>query len=190
MQTIIQGKEIETKYSVKVLRDDNGKIKSKPELVKEDKIVKWSDLFEVDGQIGSNSNTIWHSINISETESVIVQEQIYRADLNKMVAHTNKVINEIPINKTEAEIEFDKSLVEYNHTVIGNNEKMLAYCKLNNLDVDTVNIEDLKKVLGTNETGKLDNGWMYPSSTAIAKMVESVPDTIISAITYGRITSI
>jgi hypothetical protein len=158
MQTVIQGKEIETTYSVKVLRDDEGKIKSKPELVTEEKIIKWTDLFKVDGVIPYNSGTNstyafrlgYPSINISETEEVNVISQIYRVDLNILQLHTDKVVVDTSINKEEAETNLKTALAEYNRTVIEADEKMLAYCKLNNLDVETANIDDLKKVFGLN----------------------------------------
>jgi len=156
MQTVIQGKEIETTYSVKVLRDDAGKIKSKPELITAEKIIKWTDLFPaIDGEVkyNSTSSTSWltfhttNKINISADEEVEIVDQIYRADINTLQLHTNKVVVDTPMNKTESETELKIVLAEYNRTVIESDEKMSAYCKLNGLDIETVDIDDLKKVL-------------------------------------------
>jgi len=155
MQTIIQGKEIETTYSVKAVRNEQGVLTKKPELVKESKIVKWDNLFDpIDGKIEYNSNTFFsfhNHINISEDETVAIEEEIYRADINKVMVHTDKVVREKEINKTEAENEFKKVMAEYNHTIIDNNSKMKAYCNVNKIDVDTVDIDDLKKICGEDD---------------------------------------
>jgi len=197
MQTTIQGKEIETTYSVKVLRDDNGKIKSKPELVKEEKIVKWTNLFPaIDGEVkyNSTSSTSWFSwgnekkINISEDEEVEIVGQVFRADINTLYLHSDKVIIETPINKDESEIKFNKAMAEYNRTVIENNNKMSAYCKLNNLDVETVNIDDLEKVLGLDViTIKVKDEWNYPIKSGILTGLDTY--ATCSSITSGTIVS-
>ena len=181
MQTVIQGKEIENTYSVKVLRDDNGKIKSKPELVTEEKIIKWTDLFPaIDGEIKYNSASTgswltisaYNKINISADEEVKVIGQIYRADNNTLQLHTDKVVADTPINKTEAEKELKTVLAEYNRTVIEGNDKMSAYCKLNNLDVETVDIDDLKKVLGLEN----NNTWSFHNADGLVNYFSSAID--------------
>lgn len=187
MQTVIQGKEIETTYSVKVLRDDEGKIKIKPELVTEEKIIKWTDLFPaIDGEVkyNSNSSSSWltisayNRINISADEEVKVVGQVYRADINTLQLHTEKVVVDTPINKTEAETELKTALAEYNRTVIENDEKMLAYCKLNNLNVETVDIDDLKKVLGLEN----NNTWTFRNTDEMVNYISSSIDLTSHAV--------
>jgi hypothetical protein len=150
MKTAIQGKEIETTYSVKAVRNEKGVLTKKPELVKESKVVKWDNLFDpIDGKIEYNTLHLfepYHYINISEDEKVKVDEQIYRADINALILHTNKVVSEKEINKTESEKEFKKVMAEYNHLIVDNNSKMKAYCNVNKIDIDTVDIDDLKKI--------------------------------------------
>lgn len=159
MQTIIQGKEIETTYSVKVVRNENGILTKKPELVKESKVVKWDNMFNpIDGEIEYNTSRFFggNRINISESENVKVEEQIYRADINKLMVHTDKVIREKEISKTESEKEFKKVMAEYNHLIVDNNSKMKAYCNVNKIDVDTVDIDDLKKICEDKNSTSMD----------------------------------
>jgi hypothetical protein len=154
MQTIIQGKEIETTYSVKAVRNEHGILTKKPELVKESKVVKWDNLFDpIDGKIEYNTPYFCSRnryINISENEDVKVERQIYRADINSLIIHTDKVINEKEINKTKAENELQTVMAEYNHLIIDNDFQMKAYCNVNKIDVNTVDIDDLKKICGKN----------------------------------------
>lgn len=157
MQTAIQGKEIETTYSVKTVRNERGVLTKKPELVKESKVVKWDNLFvPIDGKIATNTvhtdlshfNFFSSTVNISENEEVVIEGQIYRADIDTVMLHTGKVVSEKEINKAESETEFKKVIAEYNHTVVDNNPKMKAYCNVNKIDIDTVDIDDLKKICG------------------------------------------
>ena len=159
MQTIIQGKEIETTYSVKVVRNENGVLTKKPELVKESKVIKWDNLFvPIDGNIEYNTRIFFGSnhINISEDEEVAIEGQIYRADINTVMLHTNKVVSEKEINKTESEKEFKKVMAEYNHLIVDNNSKMKAYCNVNKIDIDTVDIDDLKKIFEDKNSTSMD----------------------------------
>lgn len=119
--------------------------------MKESKVVKWDNLLNpIDGEIKFNSISFYYDfhlcINISENETVAIEEEIHRADINKVMVHTNKVVREKEINKAEAENEFKKVMTEYNHTVIDNDSKMKAYCNVNKIDIDTVDIDDLEKI--------------------------------------------
>lgn len=162
MQTIIQGKEIETTYSVKTVRNENGVLIKKPELVKTSKVVRWNNLLNpIDGDIRLNNSPVSFNshfcINISENETVSIEEEIYRADINKVMVHTDKVVREKEINKTEAENEFKKVMAEYNHSVIDNDSKMKAYCNVNKIDIDTVDIDDLKRICGNEGSANMDS---------------------------------
>ncbi len=41
-------------------------------------------------------------------------------------------------------------MAEYNHLIIDNDFQMKAYCNVNKIDVNTVDIDDLKKICGKN----------------------------------------
>lgn len=161
MQTVIQGKEIETTYSVKAVRNKNGVLTKKPKLVKKSKVVKWDNLFDpIDGKIEYNNihnNDQFQyrkSINISEDEEVLIEGQIYRVDIDSLMLHTSKVIHEKKINKVESEEELKTVMTEYNHLIIDNNPKMKAYCNSNKIDIDTVNIDDIETLFNDKGYGK------------------------------------
>ncbi len=151
MKTVIQGKEIETTYSVVAFRNKDGVLIRKPFIHDESKVVKWTNLFDpIDGKIEYNNihnNDQFQyrkSVNISEDEEVLIEGQIYRADINSLMIHTDKIISEKEIHKTKAEEELKTVMTEYNHLIIDNNPKMKAYCNSNKIDIDTVNIDDIE----------------------------------------------
>lgn len=187
MQTIIQGKEIETTYSVKTVRNENGVLIKKPELVKTSKVVRWDNLLNpIDGDIRLNNSPVSFNshfcINISENETVSIEEEIYRADINKVMVHTDKVVREKEINKTEAEKELKVAMAEYNHLIIDNNSKMKAYCNVNKIDVDTVNIDDLEKVCG-DTLQKMEWSWTQEIKKALALSQHAIDELDDSACT-------
>lgn len=147
----IQGKHITHNYEVKYERDDKGELKYKPSLTVKD-TEAYETILIVDGEIGQNSSKFWgfystHRINISESESVVVEEKIYRADLHEYMIHTDKVLSEKDVNKEEAEALLSKLSSEYNELMIERDEKLVAYCHVHKLDPEDTDYEELKKIV-------------------------------------------
>lgn len=147
----IQGKHITHNYEVKYERDDKGELKYKPILTVND-TETYETILIVDGEIGQNSNNFWKlytmpTINISESESVVVDEKIYRADLHEYMIHTDKVLSEKDVNKENAAALLSKLSSEYNQLMIERDEKLVAYCHVHKLDPEDTDYEELKKIV-------------------------------------------
>ena len=164
----IQGKCITHRCEIKEERDcETGKFKSRPKLITHDDVV-WKTLekedgneFVVDGDIGvsskrirDNNNRIWNvidistRINLSETEEVVVEEKIYRADLHAYMVHTDKVIEEKDYEYNKyTERNYKDAMREYNAQMIEADEKLKAYCAVHKLDTEETDYDELKKVV-------------------------------------------
>lgn len=190
MKSIIQGKNVEQVYSVEVKKDDNGKFLSKPKIVIEENIT-WEDILEVDGEIKFNSKrspfnsfVCGNEINLSTEDKVSVLEQVYRADLNVIMIHTDKILEEYSTNYYEAESELKDLLADYNEQMIMDDEKLDAYCDVHKLKLRETDVNELKKIV----YGVNDNTTIYFMSQ------ELVPNTItnminsVSAYNSGDIT--
>ena len=73
-------------------------------LTRETKVKEWTELCSYEGEPRYNSNwvfRIYKTVNISEYETVDIENEIFRADLNEMHLHTNKIVEERDINKEE-----------------------------------------------------------------------------------------
>lgn len=164
IKSYIQGKHITHTYEIKEHKDeDTGKFKSKPELVTHDNIT-WKTLqkvsgaeFIVDGEIGQTSRKatypyglfdMSHRINISETEEVCVEDQIYRADLHAYMVHTDKVLSEEDeIGSEDIKWKYGNLVCQYNRQMIENDEKLSAYCKVHGLTIANTDYDELKKIV-------------------------------------------
>lgn len=161
MKTVVQGKKITNKWSVdtgKEKRIINGEEREifvkKPSLTKEEEI-EWADICEYDERPQYSYNnplSLVRSIDLSENESVCVEEEIFRADLVEYLQRVNKVIEEIDENKEESETELQMLVAEFNKTAIENNMEMLNYCKLHKLTPGETDAEELYKLLHPDES--------------------------------------
>lgn len=158
IKSYIQGKYITHRYKIKENRDnDTGKFKCKPELTTKDEIT-WADLLVVNGDIGKTSRKLGsypfvlfdtsHRINISETEEVCVEDKIYRADLHAYMVHTDKVIHEEDAACSEdIKHRYNVLVSEYNMQMIADDKKLTAYCGVYNLNPETTDYDELKKIV-------------------------------------------
>ena len=163
MRTIIQGKKVRTTYSVvnkaELIREEPGKkrvvFKAKPKLKDETKVVGWETIKEFDEEINLNikkyvdyflDNRIGE-ISLSESEIVGVIEKIFRIDLGAYVLHLDKILNEEIVNELEAKAVLKSQLMLYNKTMIESNERLAAYCKINKLNPEETDVNDLFKIV-------------------------------------------
>lgn len=149
MRTVILGKKIENLYGVnnnqKTIDDGNGVLKTiytaKPTLNKVSTEKEWVEICSFDGAPRYNSecgNVFFafnskHKINISENESVSIDNEIFRADLNELHLRTDKVVEEIDIDKWEADANLSEQIVAFNEAMITSNEKLKSYCDVHKL---------------------------------------------------------
>lgn len=160
MKSYLQEKVLTRTYSVVEKRDENGIFTAKPTMIKNTDVVYRTMKrpcgadFVIEGMIGENKHnysfatwTLKHTINISETESVCVNEQIYRADMNAYMVHTDKIGEEHDIDKEKCEARLAELLAEYNKYNIEKDEKLVSYCKVHGLDPAKTDFEELKKIV-------------------------------------------
>lgn len=156
----IQGQNIEHIYSVEYKRNDkDGKLTEKPRLNITNKI-KYENLKRADnhknlivyGEIGRNKKNdllslYTHVINVSEEESVTVLEEIFRADLNAYIVHTNKIVSEKDIFKEESTEFFNKLISEYNEMKISEDKELSTYCKVHKLIPSDTDYDELVSIV-------------------------------------------
>lgn len=160
MKSYLQEKVLTRTYSVVEKRDENGIFTAKPTMIKNTDVVyrtmkrPCGEDFVIEGMIGENKrNDLFvlcspkHTINISETESVCVDKQIYRADMNAYMVHTDKIGEEHDIDKEKCEAKLAELLAEYNKYNIEKDEKLVSYCKVHGLDPAKTDFEELKKIV-------------------------------------------
>lgn len=156
MKSVVLGKVIENVYSVdtkqKTITDEHGEEKkvytAKPVLKKEPKVKEWKEICSFDGEPRYNcEHDSWsikwtiaaydgqsHCLNVSKDEKVAVKEEIFRADLNELHLHTDKVLEEIDVNKEGANYEYEAHVEQFNKMMITSNKMMQDYCDLHGLD--------------------------------------------------------
>ena len=163
MKTKVLGQIVTNKYSVdnkrKEIKDSTGESKmiyeAKPKLKKESKI-EWTEICGFEGNPRYNSNpknSVWSSsvfckaINISEDEEVLINEEIFRADLNELHLRTNKILKEIDLNKDEMEIALNEGMKIFNKEMIETDEKLKSYCVLHKLSLEETDCMELFKLV-------------------------------------------
>lgn len=159
MQTVLFG---QNKFITKLIEKNKKKIElngkevevftAKPELIYDEKLT-WEEMYRWDGEPHFNSNyryvyPLKDEINISENEVVGVIEKIFRADLNELHLHSDKVLKE-EVND-DCEDKYKRFVKEFNKQMIESNEKLKERCDLYNLSYEDTDCEKLfKDVYGT-----------------------------------------
>lgn len=178
MKTVLFGKKIQNIYEVdhkwKEIKADKGEVKTvytgKPEVTKKQKIQKWTELCSYKGEPRYNlnhslSNAIvgWVSyptVNISENESVIIEDEIFRADLNEIHLHTNKITEEIDVNKEDSLSICAEQIKAFNKMMIESNDKLMSYCDLHKLSYEDTDCIELFKLVFPDEEYIIADGIM------------------------------
>lgn len=173
MQTVLFGKN---RFITKLIKKNKKKIEldgkevevftAKPELIYDEKLT-WEEMYRWDGEPHFNSNCayidpITDEINISENEVVRVIEKIFRADLNELHLHSDKVLKE-EVND-DCEDKYKRFVKEFNKQMIESNEKLKERCDLYNLSYEDTDCEKLfKDVYGADKVYEIVDGKMVES---------------------------
>ena len=176
MKTVLFGKKIsnycEVDYKMKHIQDSNGLCKivytGKPTIIKKPK-VEWIEICRYKGEPRFNSRTDYlfcsnKQVNISEDETISIEKEIFRADLNEMHLHTDKVIQENDIDKTESDKILCEQIKSFNEEMIKSNEKMKSYCDLHKLSYEDTDCIELFKLVYPNDEYVIENGVMKKSN--------------------------
>lgn len=192
MVTRVFGKIIENIYDVDdklvQITDENGDrkdvYKGKPDITKETKVKEWSELCSFQGEArynkdlgiyyGMTFNRYGRTLNISEDDEVGVEKEIFRADLNEVHLRTDKVVEELDINKDSAECNLSNHIKAFNKMMIESNDKLKTYCDLHKLSYEDTDCIELFKLVFPNRLYIIRDGKMkvsdamYVSSTALS----------------------
>lgn len=171
MKTRVFGKKIENIYDVihnwKQIEDNNGETKTvytdKPSINKTRKIKEWSELCSYEGEPRYNSRigfALYNNINISENETVAIEEEIFRADLNEMHLHTNKIVEEKDINKENALSILEAQIKAFNKMMIESNNRLMSYCDLHKLSYEDTDCIELFKLVFPDDKYVIEDGVM------------------------------
>lgn len=194
MKTRIFGKKIGNIYEVdhnwKQIEDNDGEIKTvytdKPSINKTRKVKEWSELCSYEGEPRYNSYigfALYNQINISENETVTIEEEVFRADLNEMHLHTNKVVEEKDINKEDALSILEGQIKAFNKMMIESNNRLMTYCDLHKLSYEDTDCIELFKLVFPDDEYVIEDGVMKvkekPKTTASSLYIDdSIAKTI------------
>ena len=205
MKTRVFGKKIENIYDVihnwKQIEDNDGEIKTvytdKPSINKIRKVKEWSELCSYEGEPRYNSQrSSWlgtdfgaslfgsfNQINISENETVVIEEEIFRADLNEMHLHTNKIVEEKDVNKDDALSILEAQIKAFNKMMIESNNRLMTYCDLHKLSYEDTDCIELFKLVFPDDEYVIEDGVMKvkekPKTTASSLYIDdSIAKTI------------
>ena len=173
MKTIVFGKNVKNYYNIETNQKEitkDGKTKlvftGKPNIIKTPETKEYIELCSFKGEPRYNSSSrIWglfgkNSINISAKESVGVEEEIFRADLNELHMITDKIIEEDNSGKTEAENEYLILIGAFNEQMIESNDKLSTYCKIHNLNPKVTDCFELFKIVFPDKKYEISDGIM------------------------------
>lgn len=196
MRTVILGKKIENVYEVnhnwKTIDDGNSGVKTvytgKPTLVMIPHIKEWTEICSYDGEPRYNSGSNYmfgtmfskNQINISEDETITVNKEIFRADLNEVHLETDKVLEEVDINKEVSEEILSEQIRAFNSMMITSNEKLKAYCDVHNLPYSDTDVIELFKIVFPDEKYEIVDGVMKVKKKGVEMYVSSARDTLDS----------
>ncbi|MBQ4523540.1 MAG: hypothetical protein IJA10_11405 [Lachnospiraceae bacterium] len=186
MQTKIFGKKIHNHYIIKnnqkEIHDEANYCSkwvftAKPTIKKEVEIVYWSELLSFEGEPRYNkrtnsktkssnlfdlSNFAFNSkkINLSVDEEVCIDEEIFRADLNELHLHTDKIVEENDGDRDYQMNNYEMLVEDFNEQMILSNDKLNTYCKLHNLTPRCTDCIELFKVVFPDEEYVIEDGVM------------------------------
>lgn len=182
MNTRVFGKKIENVYDInhnwKQIKGVDGEFRTvyfgKPVITKESKVVAWVELCSYNGEPRYNSKSYhygWASfsghlnkINISENETVRIEEEIFRADLNEMHLHTDKIVEENDVDQ-ETLLILRGQIKAFNKMMIESNSKLMAYCDLHKLSYEDTDCIELFKIVFPNDDYIIEDGVMKVKKT-------------------------
>lgn len=157
MKYRVFGKITENKYEIvnckKSVRENgviNEVFTGKPHWNKVTEVVEKPEIlsFESDGyDVNYGTMFSFTSFHLSEEEAVKVSKSIFRADLVETHLFTDKIVEERPGNKEEAEATLDKLVKEFNKTMIKSNDKLRAYCDIHHLSYANTDCIELFKLV-------------------------------------------
>lgn len=173
MTSVVLGKVIENTYLIDpkttIIKDEHGKDKkvftAKPVLNKKSEVKEWREILRFDGEPRYNKMPSFcygsrDKLNISENETVTVDDEIFRADLNELHLKTDKILEEIDIDKEATENKFNKCINSFNEAMIKSNKAMQDYCDLHGLKYWKTDCEKVFSIVYPDKEYEIKDGKM------------------------------
>lgn len=171
MLTRVKGKVILNKYRVesnlkKIKKDNKSELvyTARPTLIKESNVIDWQDICKFNGEPYYNKEcfTVFgkSAINISEDETVYINREVFRADLNELHVFTDKIVEESDVCKEKFEAKFKQELANFNEQMIESNDRLLSYCKLHKLNQRETDAIELFKLIYGHSNYQITDGVM------------------------------
>ena len=173
MKTVVLGKNIKNEYDIDTkqieIKDAEGYTKfvyvDKPIMIETPIIYRWSELCSFDGEPRYNTRNSardsWRKeFNISENEIVVIEKEIFRADLNELHLYTSKVIEQHDIGKSDALRTYKNHIEGFNKMMIESNDMLKTYCDLHKLAYEDTDCIKLFKLVFPNDEYEIDKGVM------------------------------
>lgn len=205
MVTRVFGKVVENTYEVdRKLESAICNDKNDVELIYTDKptikvtpnVASWVELCSYDGEPRYNKENLLFSLyshrmefNISENETVTLEKEIFRADLNEIHLHTNKIVEAVDLNKDNAEFDYEIEVRAFNKVMIESNEALKAYCDLHKMSYEDTDCFKLFEVVFPNEILKIKNGKMVTMRSLWDNSIVT-SDTVSTGLTFANSKSI
>jgi hypothetical protein len=145
MKTIIEGKNVKTIYEVKSHKNEDGAFTGKPEVVSKQELLGWTKIKTFDEAIN------FSFIKLDADTIVTLVEKSFRVDLGAFLMKIDTIVSNEEVGKEKSSKELICLLKEYNKQKINEDDKMVAYCKLHNLEPENVDYNLLKDILGSNK---------------------------------------
>lgn len=98
-------------------------------------------------------------------EFVAEQGREFHADIPEWRQYVDKVVKNIDYDMEETKAQYKELIREYNAYVINGDERLLAYCKLHNLDIKETDPDELKKILPSKTSDTISVNVSPPSFT-------------------------
>lgn len=124
-----------------------------------------SNVYKPFGDIGLYTAA---EINIGDEKVAVIKETFY-ADRGEWQQLVDKIVENTDYGKEVAEAEYAEDICEYNQQMIGEDERMKAYCELHHLDPAETDADELRKIVYANIT--------IPSYTISSKNAVYTPIT-------------
>ena len=187
MKSVVLGKVIENTYLIDqkttIIKDEHGKDKkvftAKPVLNKKSEVKEWREILRFDGEPRYNkpySSYILFSpntLNISEDEVVEINNEIFRADLNELHLKTDKILEEIDIDKEATENKFNKCINSFNEAMIKSNKAMQDYCDLHGLKYWKTDCEKVFSIVYPDKEYEIKDGKMVCKEVSVEIVLKS-----------------
>ena len=151
MKYIIQGQNINKIYKIVSNKNDDGSFTSKPEMRLDSQDITYENIIEFETDTISyncNNEGIWtligcnKKLNISETETVEIKKEIFRADIVTTFLVSDKILSNTN-NKNDISEEYNVLMSEYCKYICEKYPNVKRHIEIYNITLPVEEIDDI-----------------------------------------------